>query len=174
MAINLSNVSISKHIALISAVDEAIDWDLSTLEETYNENEKTLSGNEAKKAHYFKSHDLQKLAFLSDTLPTIFVFKNPNLFEFGAKITDIIVQCSGMMNKKEPTLSEIHKRIFNLLFVGYYEGVLVNFNNDNVTQLLKKPFLNGNITDDFLQAMYANDILDELSNAVQNLKKTMK
>jgi len=174
MAINLSSVSIPKHISIISVVDEAIDWENSDFESEYSENEKELSGVEAKKAHYLKSHDLNKIKFLDKAMPTFFVFKNPNRFEFGSKITDIIVQCSGMINKKEPTISDIHKRIWNLLFVGYYEGALSNLNSDNVTQLLQKPFLNGNITDDFLQVLFANDILEELSNAVQNLKKTMK
>jgi len=176
MALNLNSGVVKEKTILISVNDPSIDWDSTQFEEDFKakeeeEEERALSGVEAKKAHYKKGYDITKLAFFVDQTPTCFIFKNPERYEVGAKLTDIFVSCAGVISKKEPIISDINKRIWNNFFVGYYDGRPQDVENTATTLLVQKPFINGNIKPDFLQSLYQIGILDELANGLQSRKK---
>ena len=173
MAIAINCGKIQEKIILISKFDDAIDWDSSLFDEEFKNDDETILGLEAKKAHYSKSYDISKLKFLDGKVPTCFVFKNPEKYEIGSKLTDIFVRASGVVTKKEPTISEIHEKLWHMTIVGYIDAdpKNVTLSGEPIT-LLQKPIVNGNLNADFLQAMYQTGILEELSNALQTRKKT--
>jgi len=172
MGLNLNFGAVKEKIILISIDDDSIDWEASSFKDEYTDPEgKSFVGVEAKKAQYKKDYDVSKLAFDAQKKPTCFVFKNPERYEIGTKLTDIFVSCSGIVTKKEPIISDINKRIWNQFFVGYFDGKPEEFNSNDTVTFLQKPFVNGNIKEDFLQAIYQVTVLDEMSNALQSRKK---
>jgi len=172
MSLNLNFGAVKEKIILISISDDSIDWEASSFKDEYTNTEgKSFFGVEAKKEQYKKDYDVSKLAFDTQKKPTCFVFKNPERYEIGTKLTDIFVSCSGIVTKKEPVISDINKRICIQFFVGYFDGKPEEFNSSDTLTFLQKPFVNGNIKEDFLQAIYQVTVLDELSNALQSRKK---
>jgi len=173
MAIAITCGKLLEKIILISVLDDSIDWDSSLFEEEYKNEEISLTGTEAKKAHYQKTYDISKLKFLDGKIPTCFIFKNPERYEIGSKLTDIFVRCSGVVTKKEPVISEIHEKLWSLAFIGHVDAKPqdISLAGDTLT-MLQKPFISGNLTSDFIQVMYQAGVLEELSNAVQARKKT--
>lgn len=179
MAIKLTKATDAKKVLkVIPSGDSAIDWDASYSEpgdlEDDDDDDKAvddstlpdvqdvdsgLSLTERKQRKYRREHDLTKLRFKQDDLPTQFVLAHPHRVDVARKVRELsgqiyTAQAGGRNAKAE-------RDMFTSIFHNFYLGKEEGFSGEREPA----PRANGRVTDEYLQMLEDAEVFMEINNA---------